>query len=64
MKSYDFDAVTYDGAVYCCECVPVDANPEDIFPIFADEELDYYPVCDKCGHEHDYMSLTSYGLQE
>ena len=63
MKAYDFEAVTYDGAVYCTGCLPdgVDADSEGVYPIFADSEWDSYPVCDACGAEHDYMSLTSDG---
>lgn len=63
MKAYDFDAVTYDGAVYCVQCLPKGLNDESegVHPIFADSEWDSYPVCDKCGAIHHYVSLTSYG---
>jgi len=63
MKSYDYDAMTYDGAVYCTECLPDGVNPksDEVFPIFADSEWDYYPTCDVCGYKHEYMSLTSDG---
>jgi len=57
MKSFDFEAVAYDGAVYCVECCPVDVENEDVSPIFADQEWDYVPVCDVCGREHDYVIL-------
>jgi len=57
MKSFDFEAVAYDGAVYCVECCPVDVENEDVSPIFADQEWDYVPVCDVCGREHDYVTL-------
>jgi len=57
MKSFDFEAVVYDGAVYCVECCPVDVESEDVAPVFADQEWDYVPVCDVCGREHDYVIL-------
>ena len=57
MKSFDFEAVVYDGAVYCVECCPVDVEDEDVAPIFADEEWGYAPVCDACGRVHDYVTL-------
>jgi hypothetical protein len=65
MKAYDYEAFTYDGAVYCCGCLPegVGALDEDVSPIFADSEWDSYPVCDACGAEHDYVGLTSYGQE-
>jgi hypothetical protein len=61
MKSYDYDAVILDGDVYCVDCLPDDVPPEDITPIFADSEWDYYPSCDKCGSLHEYVSLTNEG---
>ena len=63
MKSFDYYACTYDGAVYCTECLPdsVTDESEEVSPIFADSEWDSYPVCDKCGCVHDYVCLTSYG---
>ena len=38
MKSFDYEAVVYDGAVYCVDCCPVDVESEDVSPIFADQE--------------------------
>lgn len=63
MKSYDFDAVAYDGEIYCNECLPdgEDTDHEDVSPVFADSEWDYYPTCTHCGYKHEYMSLTSDG---
>ncbi len=60
MKSYDYDAVTYDGAVYCVECLPkgVDVDDEEVHPIFASEEVESSQVCDACGAEHDYMNIV------
>jgi len=66
MKSWDYGAVTYDGGVYCKGCLPAGIKLEDprVGPIFADQEWDYYPACDKCGFQHKYMSLTSDGRRE
>lgn len=60
MKSYDYDAVVYDGEEFCVECLPdgVDVDSDDVSPIFADSEVDRYPVCRQCGAEHIYMNLT------
>jgi hypothetical protein len=66
MKSFDFEAVVFDGDVFCTGClhaVGVDAEDEDVQPIFADSEWDYYPVCNQCGYEHDYVSLTNEGRE-
>ena len=59
MKTYDYEAVCYDGAVYCTECLPegVDIESEEVCPIFADSEWEYVPVCDECGCKHDYMTI-------
>jgi hypothetical protein len=59
MKSNDFDAVTYQGEVYCWDHLPdgVTLKNEEVNPIFADSEWDYYPVCCHCGIVHDYVSL-------
>ena len=59
MNSAHFDAVTYDGSVYCCKCL--ESATEGVYPIFADSEWDSYPVCDICGQVHDYVKLTEYG---
>lgn len=63
MKSFDFEAVVIEGAVYCVECVGegTDLNGEDVSPIFADSEWDHYPTCDGCGAQHEYVSLTDEG---
>lgn len=65
MKSYDYEAMTYKGDVYCSECLPNEIKAiEDNFepdsiahPIFADSEWDYVPVCCICGAEHDYVTV-------
>jgi hypothetical protein len=63
MNSHDFEAVVIDGAVYCVGCVGegTDLDSDEVSPIFADSEHDSYPVCEGCGHEHDYVSLTDEG---
>lgn len=65
MKAYHFYAVTYQGSVYCVDCLPEGITPdsEGVFPIFASSEWDYYPVCDVCFREHDYVTLTQVGVQ-
>jgi len=57
MKSFDFEAVVYNGSVYCTDCCPVDLEDEDVMPIFADQEWDSIPICEACGREHDYVIL-------
>jgi hypothetical protein len=59
MKVYEFDAVTYDGDVYCNNCLPdgVEIEDDDVAPIFAGDEWQEYPVCCVCGEVHKYMSL-------
>src|SRR5437773_6484462 len=66
MQAYDYEALIYDGAVYCVGCLPDGVNEEstDVAPIFAASECDSYPVCDACGREHDYVSLTEYGQRQ
>ena len=61
MKAYEFEAVTYDGAVYCVDCLPEDVSldDEEVCPIFASDEWDYAPVCDVCGMTHDYMNILN-----
>lgn len=74
MKSFDYDAVVYDGACYCCGCLEkackapegyehqqVTLDSDEVSPIFADSEWDSYPVCCYCGEIHDYISLTDDG---
>lgn len=64
MKSYEYNAVCYDGACYCIDCIPKGVQLSDCFPVFADSEWDSYPVCDVCFAEHDYVSLTEYGRKD
>lgn len=62
MKAYDFDAITFEGDVYCNGCFPGDTSNTDCSPVFADSEWDSYPTCCICGYQHDYVSLTVDGL--
>ena len=58
MKAWDYDAVVYDGAVYCNECCPVDIESDEVTPIFASDEWQAPgAVCDVCFTCHDYMGL-------
>ena len=60
MKAWDFDAVTYNGAAYCVECLPEGVKPESegVTPIFASDEWGAPGVtCDKCLRLHDYMGM-------
>jgi hypothetical protein len=63
MKCYAYEAVVYDRAIYCVDCIPdgVTVDDGEVSPIFADSEWDYYPVCEHCGTVHDYVSLTEDG---
>lgn len=59
MKSWDYEAVGYEGEIYCIDCLPdgVDMQSHGTSPIFTCTEWDVYPVCYVCGHEHDYVGL-------
>ena len=63
MQAFDFEAVVYDGEIYCVNCLPdgVDVESDEVSPVFADSEWDYYPVCAECGAVHDYVNLTAEG---
>jgi hypothetical protein len=56
-KAWDYDAVAYDGGVYCVDCLPKGVDDEDVTPIFATDEVDHAQVCDRCGAVHDYMNV-------
>jgi hypothetical protein len=61
MKAWDYEAVVYDGAIYCVQCLPpgVDADSDDVSPIFASDEVTAPGVvCEACGALHDYMGLV------
>jgi hypothetical protein len=59
MKSYEFEAVIYNGNIYCCGCLPigVNINDDDVMPIYMDSEWYFIPVCCDCGEEHLYVNL-------
>ncbi|GIW55021.1 MAG: hypothetical protein KatS3mg082_1425 [Nitrospiraceae bacterium] len=61
MKAWAFDAVTYEGAVYCVGCLPDGVSVEDpeVMPIFADSEWSRVPACDRCGATHSYVSVIA-----
>ena len=61
MKSYEFEAVTYKGEVYCTECLPADVLETDpeCYPIFGNAEWDSAPVCTVCGAVHDYVTILN-----
>lgn len=56
MKSWDYEAVTFDGDIYCTGCVPENADKEEISPVFAsDEWAGPHPRCGKCGYVFEYL---------
>ena len=59
-RPYDFNAVVYNGDVYCVSCLPegVTQETDDVTPIFADENWDHIPTCCECGEEHDYVNVA------
>jgi len=57
MYSYDYEAVVYEGEVFCNECCPVSLLDLTVTPIFADSEWKYYPVCVNCDKEHTYVNI-------
>ncbi len=59
MNDFDYEAVVYEGEVYCVDCLPseVDIEDPDVEPIFAGSEWDIAPVCCACGEVHDYMNI-------
>lgn len=58
MKAFDFEAVVYEGQVYCVGCSPVGDDPDKCDAIFADSEWESAPVCDACYAVHDYVNIT------
>lgn len=66
MKSFEFDAVVYDGVELCVECLPegVDVSDESVSPIFADSTVDHPVICGKCHAEHDYMNVEAPQAEE
>jgi len=64
MKSYHYEAVVYEGEIFCVECLPdgISEHSDDVMPIFANSEWDYTPICCKCGCEHDYVSIIPHDV--
>lgn len=61
MKSDYYAALTFDGCVYCVDCLPEGVNEDDdeVHPIFADSEWGYVLDCDACGALHHYVNTIS-----
>ena len=58
MRAWDYDAVTYDGEIYCNDCLPDGVDMELVNPIFASAKWhDHIPTCRACGCRHTYMSI-------
>lgn len=57
MHASDYEAVIYDGGIYCLNCVPRGVYIDDCEPILAIEEWDEIPTCIYCGKEHDYVII-------
>lgn len=64
LRGYDWNAVLYDGDIYCDtdthSCLPrgisTENNPDLVTPLFATTEpFDYIPSCCVCGREHEYL---------
>jgi len=67
MKAWEYEAVVYDGAIYCIECLPdgIDADSDQVTPIFASDEVAAPGVvCAACGSTHDYMTLIGPNVRE
>ena len=63
MKSYEYNAVTWDGDFYCIQCLPkgVRMGSEEVHPVYADCEWGYAPSCCICGYVHDYVNIINEG---
>jgi len=59
--SHDDLAILTPYGVFCLSCVPKDLEDDDLFAVYDDEQLDAYPVCERCGRKHDYTNLTPRG---
>lgn len=58
MNAFDYDAVVYDGDIYCLYCLPDDASEDDYNPIFADSEWSQPPICSNCQEVHHYVKIV------
>ena len=57
--SLDYDAVWYEGEVYCVGCLPECIAPDDILvtPILEEDMVVFTPVCVECQQSHTYMDV-------
>jgi hypothetical protein len=63
MRPCDFNAVMKDGECYCSRhFTKEELESDEVYPIFADSDNDYYPVCAECGMIHTYVDLTPDGV--
>lgn len=60
MKSYDYDAVVFDGEIYCIGCLPENISENECDPIFADSEWQSYPICCECQQVHHYVQMLPF----
>lgn len=66
MKAWNYEGyTTQNGGVICTNCTGKLSEDEEekkgFHPIFANSEWDYYPTCDMCNRQLDYVNLTSEG---
>ena len=69
MKAWEIVGWAHDGELYCCDCAPGAGLPEgeeaqeeaEWGPMFADEECDCIPRCEKCGCAIEGPALTEEG---
>lgn len=56
-----YDAVVWNGAVYCILCLTKatghTSGDPGVLPIFATDEWQHPPQCDRCGKVHTYMQV-------
>lgn len=71
MKATDILGYTFDGAAYCPECSGKAFTPDELknakpeeeapHPIFASDEWEYIPTCDRCQEPIEDVRLTVEG---
>lgn len=64
IKSWSYELVipADTGTILCEDCareVGIDPESEDVSPIFADQEWDYAPSCDRCGYVSDIVTVLN-----
>jgi hypothetical protein len=76
MKAWDYEGVhvfaedgsghmgTYCNYCFVKACPGMDIEADNIAPIFATDESDYYPECEMCGGVFEYINLTEEGKAE